>query len=250
MPFSAGCSLSQVSQQSVPTSYNWARDRRSPVYYLNIEFQVHFSFRKVEKDIWYSVMDSMWSANSIEDSSPAEGWSTAAAMVCVWMDWVSIQDPDAAAEVGSVSQPSPPFCVLLATLQGPSQIVAPSWSLYWPLWGRCKLPFLEVFIAFGWHFLMARLSFVRFSPSPLVRHLLEDTGRVLLCIWCREEVVSSLKWKQPRVHDMLRVTFQRTCLGPHQWLPGSTFYSDLKVCFKNEVVFTVLLGHLLLLRVD
>lgn len=80
-PAALGWSLSWVFQQSVPTQYNWAVDRRNTVYYLNIEFQEHFSLCKMEKDLGYSVMDSVQSVNSRENSSPAEGWPSPAAMV-------------------------------------------------------------------------------------------------------------------------------------------------------------------------
>lgn len=71
-PSALGWSLLRVFQQSVPTSYNWAGDRRSTVYYFNIGFQVHFSFGEMEEDIGCFGMDSVWSGKSTENPSPAK----------------------------------------------------------------------------------------------------------------------------------------------------------------------------------
>lgn len=110
-----------------------------------MEFQVHFSFCKIERDIWYSVIHSVWSINSIENSSTAEGYSSPA---CCLVETTGVEEwigPGHKTQLQLLKWARSTACLslslsthrlrylltlalpylLLANLQGPTQIATP-----------------------------------------------------------------------------------------------------------------------------
>lgn len=84
MPFSAGLVVIVSFPAECSNIRSLGRSQKEhSLYYFKMEFRVRVSFAKIEKDVWSSVMGSVWSINRIENSSPAEECARPAATVCL-----------------------------------------------------------------------------------------------------------------------------------------------------------------------